>query len=481
MHGVMWTLVFVFVSFIFFSWGMKSSFTNRKDPNTLAQVGEEIINYADFNKVYQPAMDKLYNAKEESPNPSEIKKLKEQVLEKLVDEAVLRQVALKLGLSVPDDELMGFLQHQNYFLNETGKFDKKKYMELLEANHFKPEDFENSQRQDILLQKIRSILMDGVLFTNEDLKNFAVFLGRDLKAVYVSIDPEKYEKKIQPSSPDLKAYYENNKNRYDHVERAKVRHILINLQGNESTVDQEKAKKNLEQYRNEILAKKKSTFEETAKKFSQDGGSKDKGGELGWISRNGMGKDFKEFEDAVFRMKKGEISQPVKTKFGYHLVQLEDHEKEYKSVFEEVKTKVLKQYQKEKATQQIINLSEQLVEKLKNKEDLIKAADSLALEVTSTSWFTRDSGIPMLKDSKELSGELATLYPNQWKGPLELDQTEYFFQLTDARENKVEAENSLRDDPGIERKLLSFRQDIWLKDYLADQRKKLRVKTFLNS
>ncbi len=479
MHGVLWTLVFVFVSFIFFSWGMKFSGSDRQDPNILAKIGEETVTYAEFNKTYQPAVERLYKMKDENPTSEEIKKLKEEVLDNLVDEAILRQTASNLGLTVHEDELMGVLQRQNAFQDENGKFDKKKYYQVLEANQLTPEQFESSQKDQLLLQKIRTVLMDGVLFTPDDVKNFAVFLNRDLKASYVSMDVSEYEKKISPSDSDLQSYYQANKSRYDHPERAKIQHVLLSLQGNESLQDQDKAKNSLEDYRKQILSKK-STFKEIAKKYSQDGGSKDKGGDLGWISRNSLGQDLKDFEQAVFKLKKGEISQPLKTKYGYHIVQLEDREGEYKSTFTEVRSKVLAQYQKEKAAQKVLALSEQLAEKLKNKEPMEKAAAALGLTVSETTWFNRSSGIPKLKDSKDLSEELADLYPADWKGPLNHGQTELFFQVAETREGGKSPEEIVKDTPDISQRLASQRQEVWLKDFLTDQRKKLKVKTFLN-
>ncbi len=480
MHGVLWTLVFVFVFFIFFSWGMRFTGSGQKDPNVLAKIGDETVTYEEFNKTYQPAVEKLYKMKEENPTSDEIKKLKEDVLNNLVDDAILRQTASNLGLSVPDDELVGALQHQRYFLDDSGKFDKKKYYQVLEANQLTPEQFESSQKEEMLLQKIRTVFQDGIIYTHQDVDQFAGFLNRDLKADYVVMNVADYEKKISPSSSDLEAYYQTNKSRYDHAERIKIRHILISLQGSESLQDQGKAQANLEDYRKQILSKK-STFQELAKKYSQDGSSKDRGGDLGWLTRNTMGDDLKDFETAIFKLKKGELSEPIKSKFGYHLVFVEDREDAYKSTFAEVKPKVLQQYQKEKAAQKILSLAEQLAEKLNNKDSLKKAAADLGLPVVETSWFNRTTGIPELKDSKAISDELAELYSNDWKGPLELGEKEIFFQVTDSRESGKDLQALEKDTPNIGQRLAAYHQEIWLKDFLADQKKKLKVKTFLNS
>ena len=193
-----------------------------------------------------------------------------------------------------------------------------------------------------------------------------------------------------------------------------------------------------------------------------------------------MGKDLQDFETMVFKMKKGEISKPFKSKYGYHIVRLEDYEKEYKSDFSEVRSKVLDQCQKEKAAKKILVLAEQLVDKLKQNNNIDKAAQELGLSATTTTWFNRKTGIPNIKNSTDLSNELAGLYLNEWKGPLELGKKEYFFQDVAARENKVDSEKAEKDLADAAQRLIAHRQEVWIKDFLGNQRKKLNVKTFLN-
>src|SRR5258708_28599021 len=141
MHVILWGLLVVFICGIFFVFGMKSKGFEDKNPNLLAKVGEAKITYAEFNMAYQPALDKLYRANDGSPNSFEIKNLKEQVLDRLIDDAILRLTAQKIGVSVADEELVGWLQRQSYFLDDNGKFDKTKYYQTLQANQLTPEQF----------------------------------------------------------------------------------------------------------------------------------------------------------------------------------------------------------------------------------------------------------------------------------------------------------------------------------------------------
>ncbi len=474
MQIVLWLLVLAFVSSLFLYWGMKFQKNDNKDPNVVASVGDNTISYSDLNKIYQPALDRLYSSQNQNPTSDEMNKLKTKVLDTLIDNALLEKTAKDLKIGVSDEELAASIQHQPYFADEKGKFDKNRYYQILLANQMTPEEFEASQRQDMLIQKIHSVLADSLLYTKDELNDYSSLVNRDMKANYLSISPTAYEKTVSISEDDLKDYYEKNKSQYDKPERLKVRHILLTSQTAANPLDQQKDEKTMEDYRNQILSGK-STFSDLAKKYSQDPGSKDKGGELGWVTRGEM---VKEFEDAIFALKKGEITKPFKTKFGYHIAQLEDKEQEYKSTFEDVRKKVTEEYKTEKAKQKVIALAEQLEERLQQKEDLGTAAKRLGLTLSTTAWFNGQKDIPELKNSKYIAGQLDSLYPQDWRGPLSLNEKQYFFQITAVKEGKTSADDTTGE---MRQKFLSSRQSTWLKDFLAVERKKLDVKTFLNS
>jgi len=142
---------------------------------------------------------------------------------------------------------------------------------------------------------------------------------------------------------------------------------------------------------------------------------------------------------------------------------------------------VLTQYKKEKASQKIISLSEQLVDKLKQNEDIEKTTKELGLTANRTPWFNRRNAITGIKNSADLSDELAGLQIKEWKGPLEVDKKEYFLQIVDAKENSTDPQKLEKNLPGFRQRLISQRQQAWLKDFLENQRKKLNVKILMNS
>jgi peptidyl-prolyl cis-trans isomerase D len=474
MQIVLWGLVVAFVATIFIAWGAGSSLQrNTTDPNVVAKVGKDNITYSDLDKIYQPQLDRLYNTLGEAPSADQIASLKKRSLDSLIENSIMSQTAKKLGISVSDEELAASLQRLSYFKDDNGKFSKDKYLQVLQANQITPADFEASERSEMLYEKVRSSLADGVLFTSDELADYKNMLDREIKVQYLSLNPKDYEKTVEIKEDELKDFYENHKTDFDHPERMRVRHILLAAQGSSNPLDTDKAEKTLEDYRNQVLAGKAS-FSSLAEKYSQDNGSKKQGGDLGWVTRGEM---VKEFEDAVFSAKKGEITKPFKTQYGYHIAQILDVEKEYKSTFTEVRSKVLDEYRKFKANQETIETADLLAEKIKNKESLSQAAKELNLKSEETPWFSLSNNIPGIKDSKQYTQELGSLYQGDWAGPMPINSKEYFFELLDARPGRNEAENI---NSTIEQQFAENHQNSWLKNFIEQQKKLLGVKTFLN-
>jgi peptidyl-prolyl cis-trans isomerase D len=467
-------VIVAFVATIFLAWGMKFQKNPRINADLLAKVGSEEITYSDFQKAYQPQLDQLYAIRKASPGLDETTALKQRVLDTMIDNSILKQTAKKLRITVTDEEVAAILQREPYFADETGKFSRTKYLQVLQANQLTPEIFEAAQHSDLLMQKIRGILMDSVLYNGDGLDDFRTLLSRRLKADYIQLDPKNYEKDLQIAESDLRDYYEANRSKFDHPERVKVRHILIPAAGPESGSSKDKAEKTLNEYRDQVLSGK-ATFASLAKKYSQDPGSRNKGGDLGWVTRGIM---IKEFEDTVFSMKKGDVSRPFQTKFGYHIAQVEATEKEYKSTFNGVRAQVLSDYKKEKVQQRVYDIVAQLSVRIRKKESIEKAADDLKLVRSSTTWFGRDKDIPGIRDSKMLVNQLGNLYPGDWAGPFPLNDKEYFFQVTEAQDGTGKTIETKTAD--LARIFLQYRQNGWLKDFLAEERKKAVIKTDLN-
>jgi len=475
MKIVLWMIIIVFIGGIFFMWGVQEAGLTEDNRNLLAKGDGVRVTYQEFDQAYQGVMQTYYNSMEDTPTEEESKRLRAKVLDQMIEEAILRRTAKELGVTVGDEEIMENLERSPYFQGKDGRFSKAAYLQMLEANRLSPQAFEADQRRQLLLQKIRLLLGDSVLYPDSELDAYATLLGRDLKASYVLLDGSDYERKVKVTEADLKDYYEAKRTRYDRPERAKVRHVLLGLPNNATQQDKDRTRATLEEYRSQLIAGK-ITFAELVKKHSQDEGTKDKGGDLGWISRDGMRGEMREFENVAFALKSGGVSKPVLSSYGYHLIQLEDHEKALKTTFEGVREKVMKDYRSEKGARMLFAVVSKLTEGLEVSRDLSKAAAEQGLPVSTTSWFDRTSGIPGLKDSRSASEDLAGLQIGDWTGPKTIGGRRAFFQITEARAGSDKDLLKEGQVAATARKLLENRQEIWFEAFIKDQRKRLGVK-----
>ncbi|OAQ21721.1 peptidylprolyl isomerase [Thermosulfurimonas dismutans] len=171
-----------------------------------------------------------------------------------------------------------------------------------------------------------------------------------------------YERKVlknlKVSERELQEYYLKHKKDYRVPERVKARHILIRVPEKAGPEAQKAALKKAEDLRQKILAG--ADFSEIARKYSEDPGTKDKGGDLGFFARGQM---IPEFEEAVFKLKVGEISPPIKTRFGYHLVQVEAKVPAQEQPYEKVKDQVRQDLLEAKKTERIKALMTKLSKK----------------------------------------------------------------------------------------------------------------------
>lgn len=476
MHIILWLLIAAFViGFLFLASGRWLLKGDSRDPNALAQIGNDKITYADFDKIYQSAYENLFGRGEAEPTQEQTKHLKEQVLDQLIDDQIMEKTAQKLGVSVSMEDVATAIQKSRYFQDESGKFDSNTYFKVLQQNNLTPAQFEASQQRQMLVQKIQGLLNESYLYSPSDVENYRVFLNRNLKANYISLNGKTYEKNLKIAENDLKDYFDSHRENYDLKEQAKARHILISVPSTGTASDQTKAKQTLVDLHSKIISGK-ITFSAAASQFSQDPGSQKKGGELGWLDR---GMTVKEFDEALFKLKKGEISQPIQTKFGYHLIQLEDYQGAHKSTFSEVRSKVEKQYRQEKAINQILALSGQIASKMKLNESIEQVGKDLSLGVSQTPWFNRHGDIPKMKGSITAAEALSDLYSGQWKGPLSVGEDQCFFQITEEKPAQGLKAGDPSDLAGVYETFKKDRVNLWLKDYLTAQRKELKVKTFL--
>ena len=196
------------------------------------------------------------------------------------------------------------------------------------------------------------------------------------------LDLEAVKKNIAVSEADAKAYFEQNKARFGTKEERRASHILITAPASAPAAERDKAKARAEQLLAEVK-KSPASFADLARKNSQDPGSAEKGGDLDFVTRGAM---VKPFEDAMFALKKGEISAVVETEFGYHIIRVTDIKPEQVPPFEQVRARIEDEVRAQQATQEFAKAAETFTDLVYQQPDSLQpAADKLKLKLQTAS------------------------------------------------------------------------------------------------
>ncbi|MBS1156191.1 MAG: hypothetical protein H6R07_2115 [Proteobacteria bacterium] len=382
----------------------------QQDENFLAKVGGTSITERD-----------LAEAVNNQTIPDE---MKPAVVEQLVQQKMLTETAQALRLTVTDATLREFIAGIPAFQVD-GKFDPKRYKEALEQQRMTTEGFEQKVRQDLVSRQLvggivaagftsgamqermekllgerrelQVALVSGQDFTklvavaDDEIKQYydahaAEFkVPEQVKLEYVALSQAALAATQDVSEADIQKYYDTHKQDIAKEER-KARHILLALPQGAKPEQKAELKKQAEA----LLAQVNQTgvnFAEVAKQKSQDPGSAQQGGDLGWFGRGMM---VKVFEDAVFALNKGQISGVIESEYGFHIIKLDEIRTK---TLNDAKPEIAQHLKEEKAQAAFRSQSEKLNEIVYQQADSLKpAADALKLEIRKSGWVGREGG-----------------------------------------------------------------------------------------
>ena len=348
--------------------------------------------------------------------------LRYATLERMVRDRVLAAAAAKSNMTVSEDRLARiFAQDPGLasFRTPDGKFDRETFQRVTGRT---PEQYEASVRADMSTQQVLLGVSGTALappalvsttvnafydrreiqvarFSPESFASKVTVSDADIEAYYkdhasqykapeqasieyLVLDLDAAKKNIVVNDADLKTYYEQNKARFSTKEERRASHILITAPASMSAADRAKAKAKAEQLLADVK-KAPNTFADAARKNSQDPGSAEKGGDLDFVTQGAM---VKPFEDAMFALKKGEISGVVETEFGYHIIHLTDIKPVVVSPFEQVHATIENEVRAQQATQEFAKAAEAFTDAVYQTPDSLKpAADKLKLTIQTAS------------------------------------------------------------------------------------------------
>ena len=382
--------------------------------------------------------------------------IKESAAEDLIIRRLLLDYLSNSGYRVSPEYVAELIRTNETFLLG-GVFDIENYKAILASQGVTIEQFENDLRLQLEINQLRRGLIETAFITNTEFTQFielqmqertgqlltidsSRFMDQveinpaevsdyyesnldlfqsneEVDVEYLEITIEDVAQQVEFSADDLRDYYENNLDRFVTNEERKSSHILIAI--DDDTTD-EQAAELIEEIQSKLDTQ---TFEDLAKEYSDDPGSAAVGGDLGWAE---PGLFVPEFESALFSMNVGEISAPVKTDFGYHLIRMDDIKTGQQQAFEDIEYELELEYSRLLAEEELFELADQMADlTLQSYNELATVADKMSLELNNLDAFSR-TGSTFLHQDPEMVNILFS------PGSIELGENTPLFQIGDS-------------------------------------------------
>jgi len=321
-------LVLAFVGTIIFDWGMNVTGIRRR-PDLMGEVNGEKIMANQYYKALQNQIEQRRQNGDAELTDQEMSQLEDQVWEGLVQEILLRQEIKRRGITVSDSEIVAVLKYNppaalrnNKSFLTNGQFDYKKYLSALRdpRNDWRP--VEEYVRNILPFQKLQDEITSSVFVTPEEVRWEFIKRNQKAKVKYIFFDPNQFsDEMIQITDAEIQQYYEEHKENYREPEKRKIQYALFPVVPTKA--DSEAVWSDAMDLIKRI--KEGEDFASLAKTYSEDPGTRDKGGDLGFFTRGTM---VKPFEEAAFSAKVGEVVGPVKSPYGLHIIKVEEKKRE---------------------------------------------------------------------------------------------------------------------------------------------------------
>ncbi len=428
-------LAIIFLPFAFF--GVDSYFRGTDRSGEVGEVNGRPITQQEYAQALQDRLAALQRMIGGSVPPGllDSPEVRSAVVDGIVRQRLLIDRAVSGGVLIGDSQLQQLIAEQPAFL-DGGKFSNERYTELLKRQNMTPVSFETGLRRDLMVERttdayrsssiVAGAVAERLLRLNAQQREVSQkaiepqqFLAEvkladdavrqyydshqdEFKAAerarvdYLTLSLDAVAAQIEVSADDVKQYYEQNTKQYARGEERQASHILITADASASAEQKKLARGQAEKLLAQVK-KNPAQFAELAKKNSQDPGSAAKGGDLGFFPRGAMTGPF---EEAVFAMKPGEISDIVESQFGYHIIRLTGVKGHG---FEDVRKSVELDLKRQRASKRFSELAEQFSNLAFEQGDSLKpAADALKLAVQSGGWVSRGGAENKLLNNPKL-------------------------------------------------------------------------------
>ncbi|WP_322520819.1 SurA N-terminal domain-containing protein [Guyparkeria halophila] len=418
------------ISIPFALWGVGEYLGGGKD-TLVAEVEGEEITARQLDQAFSERRQQLIARSDRQITAEMIQQmgLKRQVLDQMINERLLVQFTREQGYTVPDGLVAATIRGISAFQRD-GQFDREAYERRLAQQGMSVDQFENDVRRDLLFNTLDNALVGSAFVTEPEVRQLVALRDQSREIGLVRIDREAVAANIDdPDESTLKAYYDERVDTFQRPEQVKLayveitpeklaasqevseaalqsayedyrdrqaaeavrraRHILIQLPGDADAATVDKARERLEAAR-EAIDSGEATFEEKAAELSDDGSTRDSGGDLG---RVGEGDIAESFDRAVAELGEGEISEPVRTRFGWHLIQVYEVSQAEVPPLEEARGELIEQLKQDAAERAYYDAAEQLASvSYEQPDSLVPAAEAVGLEIETSDWISRGAG-----------------------------------------------------------------------------------------
>lgn len=440
-------IAFGLIIIVFVFWGV-GSMDSGSGGNAIATVNGETISLNEFARSYQI---QVATVRQQMPHVSEedLKAfgIRQQVLQTLIARTLLLQEAERMGIEVTPQEVKQSIAAIPSFHDEQGKFDAETYIRALELQGRNPGQFEREVSKDILLRKVQETVSLPATVTVDEARSVYDFSAEQRSVDYVQFAAASFLAKVTVTEEELKEAYESSKSEYEvphrvvldylqitpasiassltvsdaevevyyadnaetafsSPERATASHILVLLEEDATDEEVKKAEAKIATIQKALAGG--MSFADAAKKWSE-GPSASAGGSLGTFERDRM---VKPFADAAFAAGIGKVTEPVRSQFGLHLIQVTKREEAGVRALDEVREEVRRQLAENKGADKVADTLDAAAELLISGKSLADIATEMQLELRTSVAFTREEAAQAVG----LQGDSVDLVFNQPEG-----------------------------------------------------------------
>ena len=458
---IAWTIIGLII-FVFAIWGIHNFFGNEGTVSVLTVDGTE-VSLREYQQAYQQHRDRLQGLLGGNLEKSGLSDdwMKRQVIDSLIQDIVFNNAIQNMGMRIGDYYLGAEIHNIDAF-RVNGRFSKDRYEQSLRNQGITPGIFEKRVRSVLLTNQLkdgisktaaatpgqvdhylrlngqereiayltipRDRFHDAIKITEDDLQRFfsshqeRYQVEEQVTISYLELSIDNLMEKINPTDQELQAFFQENKANYHKEEQRQASHILLTLDSKATPETVAAVRKKAEDLRNQLI--NGANFEELAKLHSQDPGSAQQGGDLGFFGRGAM---VKPFEEASFVMKEGQISDLVQSDFGIHIIKLTAIDPARDQTFTEARAALSQEFRRTKAEPTFFESSEILANLTYEHPDSLEfAAERLGLVIKKLGPFTRTNGTGLAANPKVITAAFSdeVIQRGNNSDPLELGKND---------------------------------------------------------